>query len=379
MSVNSLSISWLLFAVLLTSGSFSCSSPNKNDLKREVNEEVLREIYEEVKTPYKYGLVMVPHSDDLKLDCPSIFKDGDFWYMVYIIYGGRGYETWLAESLDLLNWETKGRLMSFSDTTDWDVNQKAGYTALQEFAWEGDYKWQPYEEKYWMSYIGGDTQGYEAGLLSIGLAYTDKPPTEVHEWERLEAPVLMSTDEDANWWENDVMYKSSIIWDKEELLGYPFVMYYNARGDSINPKRGAERIGLAVSDNMIDWQRYQEEPLINHHKGISGDAVIQQIDDWYVMFYFGAFWPDREDAQAFNRFAVSYDLLNWKEWEGEDLIRPSEPYDERFAHKSFVLKHEGVVYHFYCAVNDQDQRGIAVATSKDLGKSELSFASQETE
>lgn len=379
MTAKRLLICSLLFSFLLVSGVFSCSSPDKNDLNKEVTEEVLQEIYEEVKTPHKYGLVMVPPNDELKLDCPSIFRDGDSWYMVYIIYGGRGYETWLAESADLLNWDTKGRLMSFSDTTDWDVNQKAGYTALQEFEWGGNYKWQPYEGKYWMSYIGGDTQGYEAGLLSIGLAYTDKSPTEVHEWDRLEEPILMSTDKDANWWDNDVMYKSSIIWDKEELLGYPFVMYYNARGDSIHPKRGAERIGLAVSDNMIDWQRFQEEPLINHHKGISGDAVIQQIDDWYVMFYFGAFWPDREDAQAFNRFAVSNDLLNWKEWEGEDLIRPSEPYDERFAHKSFVLKHDGVVYHFYCAVNDQDQRGIAVATSKDLGNSELSFATHETE
>jgi hypothetical protein len=32
-----------------------------------------------------------------------------------------------------------------------------------------------------------------------------------------------------------------------------------------------------------------------------------------------------------------------------------------------------VVYHFYCAVNKADQRGIAVATSKDMGKSKLSF------
>jgi len=44
-----------------------------------------------------------------------------------------------------------------------------------------------------------------------------------------------------------------------------------------------------------------------------------------------------------------------------------------FAHKSFVVKHNGVVYHFYCAVNKAEQRGIAIATSKDLGKSKLNF------
>jgi len=40
----------------------------------------------------------------------------------------------------------------------------------------------------------------------------------------------------------------------------------------------------------------------------------------YVLFR--AFWPTRKDADAFNRFACSYDLVNWTEWEGEDLIKP---------------------------------------------------------
>jgi hypothetical protein len=91
------------------------------------------------------------------------------------------------------------------------------------------------------------------------------------------------------------------------------------------------------------------------------------------MFYFGAFWK----PGAFNRFAVSNDLIHWNDWKGEDLIKSSEPYDDLFAHKSFVVKHDGVVYHFYCAVNKGEQRGIAVATSKDLGKSEMNFVALE--
>src|SRR6185295_18223723 len=55
---------------------------------------------------------------------------------------------------------------------------------------------------------------------------------------------------------------------------------------------------------------------------------------------------------------------------------PSEAYDERYAHKSYVIKYKGVVYHFYCAVNNKDQRGIAVATSVDKGISKLDFAQQ---
>ena len=48
-----------------------------------------------------------------------------------------------------------------------------------------------------------------------------------------------------------------------------------------------------------------------------------------------------------------------------------------FAHKSYVVKHNGIVYHFYCAVNNDGQRGIAVATSQHLGKSEVSFPTPE--
>ena len=49
------------------------------------------------------------------------------------------------------------------------------------------------------------------------------------------------------------------------------------------------------------------------------------------------------------------------------LIAPSEPYDTPFAHKPWILKHDGVVYHFYCAVGGKTQhRAIALATSKDL-------------
>jgi predicted GH43/DUF377 family glycosyl hydrolase len=305
------------------------------------------------------------------MDCPSVFRKGGQWYMTYIIFDGRGYETWLAQSKDLLKWETKGKIMAFTDTTDWDTNQKAGYVALQDFKWGGSYEWQPYQGKYWMSYFGGNSRGYEKGMLSISMAYTTKDPTTVHQWERLPRPVLKPNDPDVRWWENHTIYKSSVIWDKSKLTGHPFVMYYNANGDSLDKKRGAERIGMAVSDDMTHWARFRRNPVMNHHKGITGDALIQKMNDVYVMFYFGAFYPGVKGAV--NRFACSYDLVNWTDWQGDDLIKPSEPYDETFAHKSFVVKYKGVVYHYYCAVNKADQRGIAVATSKDMGKSKLTF------
>jgi predicted GH43/DUF377 family glycosyl hydrolase len=345
---------------------------------QQVPEQEMLKIYEEVKTPFKYGLVMVPSDNSHKTDCPSVFRHGKNWFMTYLVFDGRGYETWLAESRDLLHWEIKGRILLFSpDTTQWDCNQKAGYISLQDTKWGGSYKLNTYGNKYYMSYIGGGARGYEAGALSIGIAETEKNPSLAHEWNTSGKPVLTATDRNVRWWENRKLYKSNIIWDKAKTTGYPFVMFYNANGDSAKNNiktRWYERIGMVVSNDMVDWKRTPEEPLVHHPMGITGDPVIQKLGCVWIMFYFGAFWEGR--TGAYNRFACSYDLVHWTDWDGPDLIAPSEPFDEKYAHKSFVVKWKGVVYHFYCAVNIKDQRGIAVATSRDLGKSRVGFVNE---
>jgi hypothetical protein len=284
--------------------------------------------------------------------------------MTYIVFDGRGYETWMAQSSDLLLWTTLGKIMSFTANT-WDSNQKAGYIALQDYTWGGSYTVKKYRGKYWMSYLGGAGEGYEAGILGIGMAFTGKL-ADVQEWQRLQRPVMLPGDDDARWYDNATIFKSTVIQDRKKTLGFPFVMYYNAQGKEDR----AERIAMAVSDDMKHWKRYGDQPVIDHHTGISGDAFITRMNDLWVMFYFGAFWK----PGAFDRFACSYDLVNWTDWDGDNLISPSEPFDDKFAHKPFVVKHKGIVYHFYCAVDKDNNRGIAVATSKDMGKSTLHFS-----
>lgn len=362
----------ILFLVIL----FCFSSIASLTAQKTVPKEVMQKIYEEVKTPYKYGLVVTPADNKHKIDCPTVFRENDKWYMSYLVYDGkggrdgRGYETWLAESDDLLEWKTLGRILSFPEQGigRWDENQRAGYIALIDYEWGGSYKAQKFNNKYWMSYFGGTGQGYEQGRLEEGMAYTEGDITKAHEWKTFDKPRLSPIDKDKGWWENITQYKSSVIWDKKKTLGYPFIMYYNAGG--VNPANNvkAERIGIALSKDMVNWKRYKGNPVVNHEEGITGDGVIQKIGDVYVMFYFGAFRKDRP-YKAFNTFACSYDLVNWTDWDGDDLIIPTEKYDNLFAHKSYVVKWNGVVYHFYCAVNEHDQRGIAVATSVDMGKS----------
>lgn len=341
--------------LLLTIGMFSCST-NKN---KTVTPETMNLVYEKIKTPFKHGVVF-QHPDTTKMiDSPTIFRWKNSWYMSYIVFDGRGYETWLAQSDDLLHWSTSGKLLSFTDS-GWDANQKAGYLALQDINWNGTYTPQSYQGKYWMSYLGGSVKGYEAGQLGTGIASTEDPSKPV-EWNRIPQPVLAASDKDARWYDNHTIFKSSIIKDEEQLSGYPFLMYYNAAGDTAK----YESIAMAGSNDMVHWNRLGNEPVITrkHQGSICGDAQILKMDDLYLMFYFGAFWADRPGA--FERFACSYDLQNWTEWEGASLIESSEPYDETYAHKPMVIYWEGTVYHFYNAVGKQG-RVLALATSRPL-------------
>jgi len=325
-----------------------------------VSLETMRKIYEEIKTPFKYGIVLKGENAQM-VDCPSVFRHGKHWYMLYIIFDGVGYETALAESDDLLNWRKKGKILSHRDRT-WDARQTAGFVALQDYRWAGSYKLNKYAGNYWLSYVGGELEGYETDPLAIGLAFT-KDAMNSQEWQRLPAnPVLHPHQPEARAFEKKTLYKSHIIYDKQKSLGYTFVMFYNAKQEGA----WVERIGMAVSEDMRHWQRFGEEPVIDNGSGISGDPQITKIGDLWVMFYFGAFWQPK----AFDTFACSYDLQHWTKWEGAHLVEPSEPWDQQYAHKPWVIKYEGVVYHFYCAVGNQG-RVIALATSKDLRSQDL--------
>ena len=345
----------------------------------------MQRIYDEVRTPYKYGMVVAPTDNYHKIDCPTVFRVGEKWLITYVVYNGkdgldgRGYETWLASSDDLLHWNTEGRILSYKDD-GWDMNQRGGFPALIDWTWGGSYGISKYKKNYWMTYIGGHGTGYEAVRepLNIGMAWTDGNITKAHEWQSGEKPLLSINDKDVQWWEKLVQYKSTIYDDPQKTLGKRFVMFYNAGG--INPANNlkAERIGIALSNDLRKWKRYDGNPVFANEVGgiITGDAQIAKMGDLYVMFYFKAYDPSRK-YNAFNTFAVSRDLIHWQRWEGDDLIIPSKPYDEMFAHKSYVVKHDGIVYHFYCAVNNDQQRGIAVATSVPMGRSAVRFPEPE--
>lgn len=359
---------WLVLAISFTS--LVTTSATESDPGREiiparpagrlVDESTMQQVYDEVKTPFKYGVVLKGAGPDELVDCPGIFRCGEHWYMIYVAITNQvGYQTFLARSDDLLHWTKLGKILPFSQS-GWDAWQADGGIALADYHWDGTHELGKFDGKYWLSYIGGAKRGYETDPLSIGLAWTCQPAWP-RDWTRLkENPVLTPKQPDARGFETKTLYKSQIIHDDSNSLGWPFVMFYNAKY-----KNGFEQIGMAVSRDMVNWRRYGTNSVVVNgeakNNGISGDPQIVKIGDVWVMFYFGAGWQ----PHAFDTFACSYDLVHWTKWSGPNLIQPSEPYDKTYAHKPWVLKFKGVVYHFYCAVGNEG-RVIALATSKDL-------------
>ncbi len=367
----------ILFALIIATASLltACHHSGTSTITDSVSQDEMAAIYETVKTPYKYGLVIAPQEGATShhmMDSPTVFSINGKWYMTYIVFDSIGYETCIATSDDLLHWTTIQTILARKDA-GWDHSQVAGYAALVDIEWGGTYELEAYNNLYWMTYLGGEQAGYETRPLSIGMAVAEHS-SNLMSWRTFEAPVLSPKDSSAQWFEKETQYKSAVFRDKQRHFGHDFVMFYNAFGYNPENGIGAERIGIALSDNMTDWTRYDGNPVVAHEEEgtISGDAHIQKIGDLYVMFYFRAFSPDRP-YKAYNTFACSRDLVHWYDWQGDDLIYPTEDYDARYAHKSYLVNHNGITYHYYCAVNNKGQRAIAVATSKDLGKSEITF------
>ena len=48
----------------------------QNATAQTVSPERMQQVYEEVKTPYKYGLIVTPPENEKKLDCPTVFRKG---------------------------------------------------------------------------------------------------------------------------------------------------------------------------------------------------------------------------------------------------------------------------------------------------------------
>lgn len=326
-----------------------------------ISNTVMNEIYEKIKVPYKYGAIL--RSDDYFLDSPVVFRCENNWFMSCVCIDKKcstGYTSHLFESEDLIDWKYIGQILKTDN--GWDGKQTGGYAEFINNDFNGDYAINRINGYYRFAYIGGNLCGYETDPLSMGYAKT-KEVTDINGYVKNEKPILSPKDKDARYGETLTIYKADMFIDEKSTLGHKYVCAYNAKNDT-----NRESIFLAVSDDGENWKRYGENAVISVFDcddsiKINGDPQIVVIDDYYVMLYF---IYDVKNRKAYNTFAVSADLVDWTKWEGKHLIESEYDFENVFAHKQWVVKKDGIVYHYYCAVNDKNERFIALATSKEI-------------
>ena len=308
------------------------------------------------RTDFKLGReVLVPSGipgnyDKMAVDCPFVFWHGGRYYMMHVGFDGEGYQTGMAVSSDLIHWEKQSVIFQREDRNGWDHGGAAGVWILKQDDINAVPTLKKVNGRYWMIYHSYPEKGYEAGPAKIGLAYTEDET--LGEWIRLEQPVLSW--EDGAVWEKGGLYKGCLL----ELDGR-YSMYYNAK-DS-DDWIWHEQIGVAVSDDMTNWKRVFDEPVIKNTPGawdsyFCADPCVVKDKDMWLMFYYGYDGKNAREGIAYSR-----DLLHWEK-SGEPILNHGSAgeIDCIHAHKPSVISKDGCLYHFYCAVRQSKSTDTAV-------------------
>lgn len=331
-----------------------------------------RRIPDAARTPEKLGrLVLAPswrpgQFDSHAVDCPFPFSHEGRWWMTYVGWDGRGYQTGLASSDDLLTWKREGLLLGRGPRGSVTEHNVALTSILRDNELLGPGTLRPVGGRFVGTYHAYPKPGYEAGAAVIGLCFS----RDLRSWE-VGPPVLMPDPGSA--WERGGLYKSWLM-EADEL----YYLFYNAK----NVTEGAwvEQTGFATSRDLVRWERFPGNPVLpagapgSFDERFASDPVVLRHGGEWLLFYFGL----SRDGHAREGLARSKDLRSWEKC-GEVIldVGPAGSVDSRHAHKPGIIARDGRLFHFYCAVapatgplpgeiEHSEVRGISVAVGRGL-------------
>ncbi len=315
---------------------------------------------DDYRTPYKHPRLVLAGTgvqgafDELAVDLPFVFSHDGAFFMTYVGFDGEGYQTGLARSDDLVTWERIGMILGRDDSDPYTRHNVAMASILRESDLRSQARLKRVNGRYLGVWHAYPEPGYEEGPAVIGLAWSD----DLVHWERT-APILIP--EDGAAWESGGLYKPYMC--EEDDLYY---LYYNAKTRTVPWK---EQIGVATSPDLLTWTRYAGNPVIRNgapgsaDDRFAADPVVLRHEGRWVMYYYGL----STDRAARDLLALGDDPFRFTKV-GEPIIDVGPPgsIDETYAHKPGLICHDGVLYHYYCAVSGtwpNQTRGIAVARS----------------
>ena len=335
--------------------------------------DLVQSLAQQLATPYRHLTpVLTPSGsrgdfDRLGVDCPFVFHHQGHWWMMYVGFDGVGYRSAYAFSDDLIHWEKQGVNFAWGEAGAWDAVNCAGNWILRENALDQPFPLR-YNGRYWMIYHAYSEVGYEVGPGRLGLAWS----TDLVQWHRAQSePILVP--EEGGAWEQGGLYKPCLLRADDQ-----FYLFYNAKNAAPDGQAWIEQTGLATSSDLIHWTREATNPVLRvgpaggwYSKFISDPAIYRVGAGWANAFF--GLGP----TVAQGGIAVSQDLRQWQIWP-EPMLPvggPGSP-DSRYAHKSSLVMHNGVLYHFYCGVRPKqhatepgvgdEYRTICLATSRPL-------------
>jgi predicted GH43/DUF377 family glycosyl hydrolase len=290
-------------------------------------------------------------------DVPCVYQlpgQPDKWFMSFIAFDGKGYNSFVAHSTDLVHWSNPKLAMGFGPSGQFDH----GGCVIGAFLYESyDIKaprlLKRRDGKYWSLYGCYPRQGgYELRPGYEGVAVSDDGLT----WRRAkDQPILSVHDTDCGDWEKSCIYQPWLV----EHEGRFFDFYNAAQG-------GTEQMGLAISDDLLNWKRHPGNPIVRNRPGgfdarFCSDGKVFRDGDHWTMFYFGVGRGGAHIMVAFSR-----DLLDWTAHPEPLYKAGGHPggLDKQYAHKISLVHNpkNDTFYMHYCATGNQG-RCIGLITS----------------
>ncbi len=300
----------------------------------------------------------------LGTDVPTVYQipGSAKWYMTFIGFDGRGYQSFVAESDDLIRWGNYRLAMGFGPKGEFDHGGCVlGAFLYDSYDIKAPRRLKRHQGKYWSLYGAYPRQGgYELRPGYEGLAESEDGVT----WKRAKnQPILSVFDPDCAAWEKDCIYQPWLV----EHNGRFFNFYNAANG-------GVEQTGLAFSTDLFNWMRYPANPVVRVRRGgydeqFCSDPKVFKDGDHWVMIYFGVGRGGAHIMIAFSR-----DLVHWTA-DPEPLYKAGgnpTGLDKQYAHKVSLVYNppNKTFYMFYNAVPGKNTptggRGIGLITSTPL-------------
>ena len=300
-------------------------------------------------------------------DVPTVYQlpDDDLFYISFIGFDGVGYQSYIAESTDLVSWTNMRLAMGYGEEGAFDFGGVVlGAYLYESYNIDAPRVLKQVNGKFYSlygSYAKKNTYEPDPGFQ--GLASSKDGLVWVR--EKKESILSIYGPGVVKDWEKDSIYQPWLVFHDDVYFNF-----YNAK----KLPEWNEQIGLATSKDLYTWARYDDNPVLcvserDDTIAIDGfdtqfvaDPKVFRDNSHWIMFYFGV-----GKGGAHIMVAFSKDLIHWVRDPMPIHTAGANPsgLDKQYAHKiSIVWNPEHDRWHmFYCAVGDAG-RGIGLITSR---------------